>query len=171
MTKEACLFPGQGLSAADMVTFYNRLINMDPKFTARRIAETQEALNRVHGSSAFNVLSSFTNMTSPSFKSTAFIQPVTYALSTTAYEAARVHGITSPGFVAGLSVGEYAAITAAGVIDYEVGLDIVTNRGKFTQDVYNKTPSALVLLMGTSLETATKICSQSKRGVCPEGAA
>ncbi len=171
MIKEVWLFPGQGLPAADIVSFYGQLDRIDPQFTSRRLAQAQEVLNRVHGSSAFDVLSSLNNVDSASFSRTAFIQPVTYALSTTVYQMAKTRGAADPYIVAGLSVGEYAAITAAGVIEYEEGLEIVTNRGQFTQDAYDKNPSTLALLMGTSPGTAAKICSQSTRGVCPDGAA
>lgn len=171
MTIEACLFPGQGLPAADIIGFYSKLGGIDPQVTSRKIAQAQEALNRVHGVSEFNVLDSLADPASPSFKKTSFVQPVIYALSMTAYDLAREHHFLNPAVVAGHSLGEYAAITAAGVITYEEGLDLVTNRGLFMQGACDKNPSTLVLLMGVSLETAEKICLQSAKGVCPEGSA
>lgn len=171
MNIEACLFPGQGLPADDIIGFHSKLKGIDPQITSRKIAQAQEALNKVHGSSEFNVLGLFADPASPSFKKTSFVQPVIYALSMTAYDLARDHHLLNPAVVAGHSLGEYAAITAAGAITYEEGLDLVTHRGLFMQDACDKNPSTLVLLMGASLETAEKVCSQSGRGVCPEGSA
>lgn len=171
MSVEVCLFPGQGLAAGDIIGFYSKLEGIDSQVTSRKIAQAQEALNRVHGSSEFNVPGSLTDPASSSFKKTSFVQPVIYALSMTAYELSRAHHLLDPALVAGHSLGEYAAITAAGVITYGEGLDLVTNRGFFMQGACDKNPSTLVLLMGASLETAEKVCSQSARGVCPEGSA
>ncbi|GLK76849.1 hypothetical protein GCM10008171_21030 [Methylopila jiangsuensis] len=58
---------------------------------------------------------------------TAFTQPAIYVVSVLAYlQDADVHG--APAFVAGHSVGEYAALTAAGVFDFETGLRLVQRR-------------------------------------------
>lgn len=171
MSVEACLFPGQGLAAGDITGFYSKLEGIDPQVTLRKVAQAQEALNIVHGSSEFNVLGSLADPVSPSFRKTSFVQPVIYALSMTAYEVARAHHLLNPAMVAGHSLGECSAITAAGAITYEEGLHLVARRGLFMQEAYDKNPSTLVLLMGASLEAAEKICSQSTRGICPAGSA
>lgn len=172
MMIEACLFPGQGLPAADIIGFYSKLGGIDPQVTSRKIAQAQEALNRVHGSSEFNVLDSLADPSSPSFKKTAFVQPVTYALSMTAYDLAKEHRLLNPAVVAGQSLGEYSAITAAGVVNEEEGVDLVAHRGHYMQDVYDGDHSTLMVFMDIPLETVQAICSESaKPKVCPEGPA
>jgi trans-AT polyketide synthase/acyltransferase/oxidoreductase domain-containing protein len=58
---------------------------------------------------------------------TAFTQPAIYVVSALAYlEFERTHG--APALLAGHSVGEYAALTAAGVFDFETGLRLVQRR-------------------------------------------
>ncbi|WP_159726835.1 acyltransferase domain-containing protein [Methylosinus sp. Ce-a6] len=60
---------------------------------------------------------------------TAFTQPAIYVVSTLAYlEFERTHG--APALLAGHSVGEYAALTAAGVFDFEIGLRLVQRRAE-----------------------------------------
>lgn len=58
---------------------------------------------------------------------TAFTQPAIYVASWLAYlEFQQTHG--TPALLAGHSVGEYAALTAAGVFDFETGLRLVQRR-------------------------------------------
>ncbi len=67
MSREAFLFPGQGLSPDEIINFHNKLKALDSKTTDRFMAEAQLALNQIHGSAEFNVLSSLNDGASPNF--------------------------------------------------------------------------------------------------------
>ncbi|MFH0937105.1 MAG: ACP S-malonyltransferase [Candidatus Daviesbacteria bacterium] len=155
MSKEALLFPGQGLSSKDIIGFYTKLNSLDPSSIGRRILQVQEALNKVHGTSEFDVMYTLGDESSSNYQKTAFIQPVIYALSIAAYELSKdkLH----PFFVLGHSLGEYSAITASGVIELEEGLEMVTYRGFFMQDAGNRNNCRLVSLQGIGIEQAIKL--------------
>lgn len=156
MSKEALLFPGQGLSPKDIIEFYTKLNSLDPNSIGKRISQAQEALNKIHGTLEFDIIHTLRNKSSSEFQKTAFIQPVVYVLSIAAYELSKYK--LHPSFVAGHSLGEYSAITASGVIEPEEGLEIVTYRGSFMQDAGNRNNCKLVSLQGIKIEQAIKIC-------------
>ncbi|WP_175649888.1 acyltransferase domain-containing protein [Pseudomonas sp. Marseille-P9899] len=65
---------------------------------------------------------------------TRYTQPAIYVVSWLGWLAAREDGATAQ-FAAGHSVGEYAALTAAGVLDFVLGLRIVTERARLMAEV------------------------------------
>eukprot|EP00177_Eucheuma_denticulatum_P007018 GFKZ01012763.1.p1 GENE.GFKZ01012763.1~~GFKZ01012763.1.p1 ORF type:complete len:345 (+),score=48.73 GFKZ01012763.1:252-1286(+) len=65
---------------------------------------------------------------------------------------------------AGLSLGEYTALTIAGVISFEDGLKLVTLRGRAMQDAAEASDGAMLALIGASEEQAYAVvdaCKQS----------
>lgn len=64
-----------------------------------------------------------------------------------------------PDFVAGHSLGEYNALFAAKVIDFETGLKLVRMRGKLMGKV---TGGGMAAVLGLSGEQVSEICSQNK---------
>lgn len=65
---------------------------------------------------------------------TRYTQPAIYVVSWLGYLAACEDGASAQ-FAAGHSVGEYAALTAAGVFDFSLGLRIVAERGRLMDEV------------------------------------
>jgi len=65
---------------------------------------------------------------------TRYTQPAIYVVSWLGYLAAREDGAEAQ-FAAGHSVGEYAALTAAGVMDFALGLRIVAERARLMAEV------------------------------------
>lgn len=159
MAIEACLFPGQGLKAKDIVKFYNQLDTLTPQTLATRLAQVQEALKTIHGTSVFNVQTSLQSEASNHFGFTAFVQPIIYALSMTAYEYTYGQFKKKPDVVAGQSLGEYSAITAAGSLTTDEGIKLVAWRGAYMQEAYDQRPSTLINLVGVSLGQASMICN------------
>ncbi len=146
MAKEAVLFPGQGLSPQEIIGFHNRLVDIDEAVVRKSLSLTQDVLNRVHGKLEFNISSSLADENSPSFGRTAFIQPLVYSLSLISYDMMKPR----PDFLAGHSLGEYAAITAAGALRREEGTELVSYRGLHMQEACDQEPSKLVSLPGVS---------------------
>lgn len=68
-----------------------------------------------------------------------------------------------PLFYAGLSLGEYTALCAAGVVSFEDGLALVAKRGQYMQEAASATPSGMVCLLGADEEVANRVC-QAARG-------
>lgn len=156
MPKEAVLFPGQGLSPQEIIGFFNKLDNLNSDIVRRQLSLAQDVINQVHGSLEFSLLSSLADEKSPSFERTAFVQPLVYSLSVISYEITH----QNPDFVAGHSLGEYAAITVAEVVEGEEGINLVVHRGKFMQEACDQTPSRLVSVQGLTLEAIQNILQQ-----------
>ncbi|MCU1723764.1 acyltransferase domain-containing protein [Pseudomonas sp. 5P_5.1_Bac1] len=75
---------------------------------------------------------------------TRYTQPAIYVVSWLGWLAAREDGATAQ-FAAGHSVGEYAALTAAGVLDFVLGLRIVVERARLMAEVED---GGLVAVLG-----------------------
>ncbi len=70
-------------------------------------------------------------------------------------------------FAAGLSLGEYTALWAAGVLSFADGLRLVRLRGQAMQDAADSTPSGMLSLMGANEEQAAALAKVgSEKGIC-----
>ncbi len=73
-----------------------------------------------------------------------------------------------PAVLAGHSLGEFSAITAADCLDFTDSLKIVHTRGALMKQAGEKNPGKMVALLGVEMEFAQEICtlaSQSGSGV------
>jgi [acyl-carrier-protein] S-malonyltransferase len=64
----------------------------------------------------------------------------------------------------GLSLGEYTALYAAGAMDFETGVTLVTQRGAAMQAAAISVPSGMVSVMGLDEEQAQKLCAAASQG-------
>jgi [acyl-carrier-protein] S-malonyltransferase len=60
--------------------------------------------------------------------------------------------------MAGLSLGEYTALYAAGAMDFETGVRLVARRGELMQQAATATPSSMVCVMGLEEAQAVELC-------------
>jgi [acyl-carrier-protein] S-malonyltransferase len=99
---------------------------------------------------------------------TANAQPAIYVMSLACLAAAReVEAIDSePSFVAGHSLGEYAALAAAGALEFEAGLRLVEQRGRLTQAAADERHGAMAALLGLDDDAARTLCSDTATEVC-----
>lgn len=67
--------------------------------------------------------------------------------------------------LAGLSLGEYTALYAAGAIDFEATLDLVGQRGRYMQEAAEARPGGMVSILGLDEEKVLALC-QAAEG-CP----
>ena len=70
----------------------------------------------------------------------------------------------TPDAVAGHSVGEYAALVAAGSLDFEDGLMLVRKRGELMRDAAQKTTGTMAAILGLEAEGAREACKEAKEG-------
>ena len=64
----------------------------------------------------------------------------------------------APTCMAGLSLGEYTALYAAGAIDFETALKLVTRRGQAMQAAAEQQPSSMVCILGIDEDQAAELC-------------
>jgi [acyl-carrier-protein] S-malonyltransferase len=64
--------------------------------------------------------------------------------------------------VAGHSLGEFSALTAAGAIDFESGLQLVSQRAEAMQKACNLESGTMAAVLGLEDETVEEICRQTQ---------
>lgn len=161
--KTAFIFPGQGLTGKEIISYYQRLVSINELAVKKRLSQTQEVVNKIHGSSVFDINQALEDKDSSLFKDTSFIQPIVYTLSILSSEVNHFKIINEESvlFVAGHSLGEYAALTETGVFPFEKGLEITTLRGQAMQEAALDNPSALISILGLSEEEIKTLCHKT----------
>ncbi len=67
-----------------------------------------------------------------------------------------------PAFVAGHSMGELTALTAAGAMSFEDGVPLVRERGRLMKEAGEKSPGAMAALLGLDADTVRDICARAR---------
>jgi [acyl-carrier-protein] S-malonyltransferase len=62
---------------------------------------------------------------------------------------------------AGLSLGEMTALTAAGVFEFQDGLKIARQRGRFMQEACDLTRGGMAAVLGLDLDTTRAVCAEA----------
>ncbi len=93
-------------------------------------------------------------------------QPAMVAVDLAVWRMLSAAGV-QPVAVAGHSVGEYAALVAAGILTVSDGLKLVSLRGKLMDRDANANPGAMAAVMGKTPEEVAEICSQAGGVVQP----
>ena len=86
-----------------------------------------------------------------------------YAMSMAILEVLKNAGI-KPDAAAGLSLGEYSALTCANCINLEDGAKIVRIRGKLMQNLVPTGDWAMAAIIGLEDESVENVCSKVKTG-------
>lgn len=94
---------------------------------------------------------------------TDLVQPALFACDVAAFRVLESEAI-SPAVVAGHSLGEYAALVAAGVLDLQSTARAVAERGAATHEAAESHPGAMTALVGVSPGDAAELCSMAGRG-------
>ena len=91
---------------------------------------------------------------------TEHAQPALFALSFALWDVLGESLDTTPSGAAGHSLGEYTALCAAGAIDYDSALAVVSARGRAMADAADREPSGMAALLGADLELARSVVEQ-----------
>lgn len=67
----------------------------------------------------------------------------------------------TPAIVAGLSLGEFTALTASKAISFEDALKLVQVRAEAMEDAAQKTPGTMAFVMGLSIEQCTAVAREA----------
>ncbi len=95
-------------------------------------------------------------------------QPAIYVTSLACLAVAREAGALteSPAFVAGHSLGEYTALTAAGALNFDDGLRLVEVRGRLTQEAADANPGGMAAVLGLDESAMAAICAETGAELC-----
>ena len=95
-----------------------------------------------------------------SLKQTAITQPAVFVHSIAALRMLRAAGL-EPDIVAGHSVGELAALVAAGALNLEEGLRVVSVRAQAMSAAAKTRPGTMAAFIGLDEEAVVEVCHQA----------
>jgi len=99
--------------------------------------------------------------------STTASQPAIFTTSAAILEVLRTNPSTrsiTADVTAGLSLGEYTALYAAGLVSFEDGLALVQKRGQAMQEAADATNGAMVGIIGLDEEKVRQLCEEAVEG-------
>ena len=85
-------------------------------------------------------------------------QPAIFVTSYAAYLALQKKRPTEFVCAAGLSLGEWGALCAAGVLDFDATLKVLEARGRFMQEACEATPSGMIAIVGATPDQLKALC-------------
>lgn len=91
---------------------------------------------------------------------TEYTQPAILVTGIAAWRILKEEGINA-GIVAGHSLGEYAALVAAGGAHFKKILHVVQNRGRFMQEAVPKDKGMMAAILGLSKERVLEVCEMA----------
>jgi [acyl-carrier-protein] S-malonyltransferase len=88
-------------------------------------------------------------------------QPAIFTVSYAAWVSLQKKRPTEFAAAGGLSLGEWSALCAAGVLDFESTLKVLEARGRFMQEACVATPSGMIAVMRATPEQLDQICEKT----------
>ena len=85
-------------------------------------------------------------------------QPAIFVVSYAAFQALQKARRTDFACAAGLSLGEWGALCAAGVLDFDATLKVLEARGRFMQEACEAVPSGMIAVVGASPDQLKALC-------------
>ncbi len=89
-------------------------------------------------------------------------QPALYVVAVIAANEIRAVSHIEPDAVAGHSVGEYAALTVAGVLDFSAGVRLVRKRAELMRDAALSSPGTMYAVLGLDLAIVKDVCRDAQ---------
>ncbi|GHP09666.1 hypothetical protein PPROV_000840100 [Pycnococcus provasolii] len=154
--KTAFLFPGQGAQSVGMAGAL-----------CEEVPAAKALFDKASDILGYDLLAVCTEGPAEKLNTTEVSQPAIYVASLAALEKLKE---TDPAaydacnVTAGLSLGEYTALTFAGAIDFEDGVKLVKLRGESMQKAADAVSSGMASIIGLSSDKVQTICDD----VCKE---
>ena len=149
MSHFAFVFPGQGSQAIGMLNGFagNAVVE-------QTIAEANEALG-------FDLGRLIAEGPKEDLDLTTNTQPVMLTASVAVYRAWIAAGGPAPKVVAGHSVGEYAALVAAGVIAFKDAVPLVRFRARAMQEAVPVGQGGMAVILGLTADDVRAVCLEA----------
>ena len=88
-------------------------------------------------------------------------QPAIFVTCFAAYTALKKRKAVDFDCAAGLSLGEWGALCAAGVLDFDSTLKVLEARGRFMQEACEATPSGMIAIVGATPDQLKALCEKT----------
>jgi [acyl-carrier-protein] S-malonyltransferase len=172
MSKTALLFAGQGAQVVGM-----------GKDLAEKFPAAKAWFDRANAALGYDLASICFNGPEAELTKTENAQPGIFLVSWVCFELLkeRVHSLKSAVYgqntagatgdcghgtldfqaTAGLSLGEFTALTAAGAMRFEDGLRVVRQRGKFMQEACDATRGGMAAVIGLDEARTREVCAEA----------
>jgi [acyl-carrier-protein] S-malonyltransferase len=150
------VFPGQGAQAMGMAR--------DLLLKEQGVKDIFRRAQTVLG---YDIADLCVNGPEDKLNSTEFSQPAIFVVSAACLYAMQsgliesAYRSTIPAFCAGLSLGEYTALYAAGAMSFEDGVRLVQLRGQAMQQAADHNPGAMVSILGLDEPAVRKLCDDA----------
>src|ERR1700690_116142 len=151
MSKTALLFAGQGAQAVGMGK------DLAGKFPAARAW-----FDRANAALGYDLAAICFNGPESELTKTENAQPGIFLVSWVAFQLLKE---SAPALkfdaTAGLSLGEFTALTAAGAMSFEDGLRLVRQRGRFMQEAWDVARGGMAAVIGLDEATTREVCAEA----------
>lgn len=151
MSKTALLFAGQGAQAVGM-----------GKDLAEKIPSAKVWFDRANAMLGYDLASICFNGPEAELTKTENAQPGIFLVSWIAFQLLKER-VPSLKFdaTAGLSLGEFTALTVAGAMSFEDGLRVVRQRGRFMQEACESTRGGMAAVIGLDEGPTREVCAEA----------
>ena len=151
MSKTALLFAGQGAQTVGM-----------GKDLAANLPAAKAWFDRANAALGYDLAAVCFNGPDAELTKTENAQPGIFLVSWVCFELLkeRVPGLRFEA-TAGLSLGEFTALTAAGALSFEDGLRVVRQRGRFMQEACNVTQGGMAAVIGLDEAPTREVCAEA----------
>lgn len=151
--KTAFVFPGQGSQSVNMLA---DIADAFPLLN-ERLSEASDLLH-------YDLAKIVFEGPADSLNQTIHTQPALFVTDVAMYDIWQQQGGVAPSVMAGHSLGEYAALSAAGALDFADGVQLVSQRAQFMQAAVPEGEGAMAAIILLSIEKIEEICQQAAEG-------
>lgn len=149
MRKIAFVFPGQGAQYVGM-----------GQELAEKYPVAKAVFQKATDALGYDMERLCFNSSDEELKQTEKTQPSILTASIAAYEVLKDNGVEPEG-VAGLSLGEYSALVANGVVDFQDAVKVVKQRGKYMQEEVPQGVGAMAAVLGLAADLVEEACQEA----------
>ncbi|HEL1810783.1 TPA: ACP S-malonyltransferase [Streptococcus suis] len=152
MIKTAFLFAGQGSQTVGMAR--------DLYDTYPIVKETYDQASQILGYDVRDLI----DHREDELNQTRYTQPAILTTSLAIYRLLAEKGI-KPDMVAGLSLGEYAALVASGALAFEDAISLIAKRGEFMETAAPAGTGKMVAVLNADVSLIEEVCSSVTSGI------
>ena len=145
-----CIFAGQGAQTPGMGRDF-----------AEADAEVMALFDKANAVLGFDLKKTCFEGPAEELTKSNVCQPAIFVTSYAAYLSLKKRCGVEFAAAAGLSLGEWSALCAAGVLDFDATLKVLEARGRFMQEACEATPSGMIAIVGASPEQLEALCAKS----------